>query len=229
MNELRVVVVEPVYQINMGYIARASKNFNIKRLSIVNPRCNYKGKEAIKYSKHARELLEGATVFKSIGDATKGTFIVGTTAIWRKTGRAFYNVYTPEGLLKLVKKNGIRKVSILIGRDNTGLTKDELAGCDANVFIPASDEYPALNISHALAIMLYVFSDTMHWKGQPSAPGYKEIERINKLFKDLVWKKKGIRDKKAVAMSFRHIVMRAAPTRKEIGALSVALSPKSDR
>ncbi len=226
----RVVIVEPIYQINLGYIARISKNFGIKRLNLVNPKCKYKGKEAIKYSKHARELLENAKLFGSIDSAVKGTFVLGTTAIWRKTGEAFFNVYPLERFMKLVKKNRIRDISILIGRDNIGLTKAELAKCDATIFIPASDDYPALNISHALGILLYAFS-SMNVKDQVGnvSATPDEIERVKLLFTRLIAKRKDIRDKKAVAMSFEHILKRSSPTKKEASALSVALSPKYNR
>jgi TrmH family RNA methyltransferase len=229
MKELRIVIVEPIYQVNLGYIARICKNFGVRRLNLVNPRCKYKGNEAIKYSKHARGLLENAVVFKSIAQATKGTFVVGTTALWRKTGKAFYNVYTPDKLLQLTKKNKISRLSVLIGRDNTGLTKEELAGCDATVFIPTDGEYSALNISHALAIILYSFSDYLVKTGkdmESNAADYKDIERISKLFKMIISKRKDIRDKRAVTMAFDHLIKRSAPTKKELAALSVALSPK---
>ncbi len=226
MKEIRIVLVEPMYQINLGYIARVAKNFGITSLSLVNPKCSYRGKQAIKYSKHARELLQRAKLFRSIGAATRGTFVMGTTAIWRKTGSSFYNVYDPRKALGLIKRNRISRVSILIGRDNIGLTKEELEGCDATVFIPTSDEYPAMNISHALAVLLYAFSSGEKWKDQPGAPSRKEVGRVSRLFEMMVSRRKDIRDKKAVTMAFNHIIKRSAPTKKELGALSVALSPR---
>ncbi len=231
MNKLKVVIVEPVYQINLGYIARALKNFGINELNLVRPKCNYKGKDAIKYSKHARDLLQGARIFKSIDEATKGSFVVGTTALWEKTGKSFHNVYMPEDLLKLIKKNGITNVSVLIGRDDTGLTKEELAGCDANIFIPTNQEYSALNISHALAIILYAFSEYLTDKNRLErfAADSKDLNRINKLFKLLLSKRNDIRDKRAVALAFSHIISRSLPTKKELGALSVALSPRAKK
>lgn len=228
--QLRVIIVEPIYQINLGYIARVSKNFGVNELTLINPKCKYKGKEAIKYSKHAHDLLTNAKISNSIAKATKGTFVVGTTAIWRKTGEAFHNVYSLDRLIGMVKRNKIRKVSLLIGRDNIGLTKEELAMCDATAFIETDDKYPALNISHALGIMLYAFSGlTKETSIASMSARPEELKRIEKLFTLMISKRKDIRDKKAVTMAFEHIVNRAAPTQKEIGALSVALSPRRKR
>ena len=67
---LKVAVMEPKYQQNLGYIARVCRNFGVDTLVLINPRCDHKGKEAIKYSKHAADILKGARVLKRIGDST---------------------------------------------------------------------------------------------------------------------------------------------------------------
>ena len=59
---LKVIVVEPRYQVNLGYIARVSKNFGVQRLFFVKPRTPLAGKRAVMFAKHGRELLESAKV-----------------------------------------------------------------------------------------------------------------------------------------------------------------------
>ena len=70
--EVKVILVEPKYQINLGYIARTAMNFGVRRLFLVNPRTDPKGKTALMYAKHARSLLENARTYKSLDDATEG-------------------------------------------------------------------------------------------------------------------------------------------------------------
>jgi len=53
---LRLVIVSPKYQMNVGYIARIAKNFGIEKLHIVKPRANIVGKKAIMFSKHAQRI-----------------------------------------------------------------------------------------------------------------------------------------------------------------------------
>lgn len=226
--EIRVVAIEPLYQINLGYTARISKNFGVKRIILVNPRCNYTGNEAIKYSKHARDVLAKATIVKSMEAGTKGTFVVGTTAISGKTGSAFHNAYSIEEVISMVRKNGIRKISIVIGRDDTGLTKEELSKCDATIHIDAESDYAALNISHALAIILYEFAKIRKKDGTPKEEraGSGEMLRMSKLFRRFIAARKDIRDKGSVEMAFNHILKRSSPTKKELAAISVAISPK---
>jgi TrmH family RNA methyltransferase len=229
-ESVRVVLVEPKYQINLGYIARALKNFGMGRLYIVNPRCDHNGKTAIKYAKHAHDLLENAAICRSIKEATKGTVVVGTTAIWHKSHRSFLNVYSAE---KAASMYSSQKVSILIGRDDTGLTKEELSECSANIFINANRDYPVLNISHALAIILYEFTkDRMKREHAHMGRFFatsEEKERAFELFRRLIRARKDIKRKDAVLRAFRHVIDRSVPTRKEINALAIALSDKTSK
>jgi TrmH family RNA methyltransferase len=229
---LEVAVMEPKYQQNLGYISRVSKNFGIERLIIINPRCNYRGKEAIKYSKHARELLEKAKILGSMKELD-ADFIIGTTGIWHKTNASYYNVYGIDkipGFVKRIRSAGIRVV-LLLGRDDTGLSREELRNCDATLFIPTSKDYPVLNISHALAIILSCIAEkgkTGHEFINGLYADSKQQINLFRLFEKSLESKGKIRDRKSVLMAFRHIVRRSVPTRKEISALSIALAPERE-
>jgi TrmH family RNA methyltransferase len=226
-----VAIMEPKYQVNLGYIARVLKNFGIERVYLINPRCNYKGKDAIKYSKHAHALLEHAKLAKSIAEATKGAFVLGTTGIWSKTDRSFHNAYLLQNAGRMLKNASLNKrIVLLIGRDDTGLSKRELRECDATIFIGAGKNYPVLNISHALAIILYELTRARYGREY----GFMEAlyadashqKMALTLFKRLIKNNKSIRDKESVAMAFKHVLSRAVPTKKEINAIAIALSGK---
>lgn len=228
MSNIEVAVMEPKYQVNLGYIARVAKNFGVERLILINPRCNYKGKDAIKYSKHARMLLESATILKTL-KALDSALIIGTTGIWQKTDSSYYNVYGLKEIEKFLKKRDLKKskITLLLGRDDTGLSKEELRLCDATIFIETSKEYPILNISHALAIMLYSLTDTKNWDYNLTTRIYadsKYQQNLLKLFGQLVDSNPKIRDKKSVKLALRHILRRANPTKKEINALAIAFA-----
>ena len=228
MPKIEVAVMEPKYQVNLGYIARVSKNFDVHKLLLINPRCNYKGKNAIKYSKHAHELLEKAKICKSIKQIDKG-LIIGTTGIWHKTGESFYNIYKLDEIKSMVAKAEAsdKTITILLGRDDTGLSKDELRECDATIALETSNEYPILNISHALAILLYGLSSKRTARKNTALYADSTYQkRIFELFGMLVRDNPKIRDKKSVNMAFRHVIRRSMPTKKEINALSIALAPK---
>ncbi len=232
MNPMRleVAVMEPLYQINLGYIARTMKNFGLSKLYLINPRCNHLGKQAIQYSKHAREILESAKICKGTGQIGADALLIGTTGVWRKASSSLRNVYSLKAASRFVQRNSRagRRIVLLLGRDDTGLSKEELRSCDATVFINADKAYPILNISHALAIVLYALSEAALEKEYTFMNTFyadaKYQARVVTLFKRMIARDANIKDKSTVAMAFRHVLTRAVPTRKEINALAVALS-----
>ncbi|MGD0510326.1 MAG: RNA methyltransferase [Candidatus Micrarchaeaceae archaeon] len=227
MEGIEVAIMEPKYQINLGYIARVSKNFGVRKLLLINPRCNHLGKEAIKYSKHARDLLEGARICRGMSSMNKG-LIIGTTGIWHKTGNAFYNLYRLDDVGRMARRAQSmgKKVTILLGRDDTGLSKEELRHCDATISLETDANYPILNISHALAIILHAMKAAKAARRMETPPDAAYQNRLFSLFKMMVGSNKRIRDKQSVNMAFAHVVRRAMPTRKEINALSIAIAPQ---
>jgi len=216
--QVRVVLVSPEYQQNIGYCCRVMKNFGFKELFIVSPGCEI-GQEAIKYSKHAADVLKNSKIVQSLRAATKGCgMIVGTTAI-RKLGKELTREsITPEELAERLK--GSRgKIALLVGREGTGLSREELRECDAVVRIEANPEYGTLNISHALAILLYELSKD---KSEPAVEAMGENERnlLLKYFNSLVdSNKQGVRNSGTIKLSFKRILGRGVKSKFEAMAM----------
>ncbi|MGC8776629.1 MAG: RNA methyltransferase [Candidatus Micrarchaeia archaeon] len=217
---MKLIIVSPKYQMNVGYIARLAKNFGIEKLHIVKPRANIKGKKAIMFSKHAHALLENASIYESLENAIKGCdIVIGTTGLIKKANpnvRKFYYADELEGLCK--GKN----VCLVIGRDDTGLTSEELDLCDVVAYIPTSKDYPVLNISHAVAILLFLLRRNAFKESKKVEKEYmREKEILIRLFENAI-KNKRIRDKKHVARIFRKIINRAEPNMHELRSLMLA-------
>jgi tRNA/rRNA methyltransferase len=227
MRSLKLVIVSPKYQINMGYIARTASNFGIKKLYLVNPRCNYSGQTALKYAKHGMHLLKSAKILKSVSEVKKGSLMVGTTGVHSKSGSAAGNIYKLDDAVGLIAKNK-GDVALLIGREDTGLTLGELRECDIIAFIPADDKYPVLNISHAIAIMLYSLTKEKGNASYDFSPGYASAEdkgRLADLFDRFIAARGDIKNKKGVSGAFRRLLMKSTPTKTELNSIAVAISP----
>jgi tRNA/rRNA methyltransferase len=228
--DIKVIVVSPKYQVNLGYIARVSKNFGIGRLFFVRPRTKTTGKKSIMYAKHARELLEKAKSFRTFDDAIKDCdFVIGTTGIWEKARSDFNKVYMLEDVVRGLSKRRTGKrgrIGLVIGRDDTGLTIEELGKCDIVAYIGTNPEYPVLNISHALAIMLYALTrgklSRKPEKMLVQPPTRKELEHLYSVFYSTM-DGKSIRNRKAVMNVFRRTISSAQPSRQEVHALITAL------
>jgi len=150
-----VVLVEPVYEINIGQVARTMKNFGFRELVMVNPLVPI-DKSAAVFASHARDILDNARLVDSLDLALKGVELrVATTALAAKSPHNLTRGSIPVSELAERIAEHPRTTAIIFGRDPTGLTNSEISKCDMVVTIPAHPDYPTLNISHAAAIILY--------------------------------------------------------------------------
>ena len=151
---LRVVLVEPEGEINIGFVARVMNNFSFKDLVLVNPKVNVE--EALPYASHGDEVLRNATVCRSIDEAIKGCSLVAATSSKVSVGEDLLRVpVTVKDFARKVTELKDENVAILFGRESVGLTREEIGKSHILVTIPASKDYPSLNLSHAVAIVLY--------------------------------------------------------------------------
>ena len=153
---IRVVLVEPERQGNVGGIARAMKNFGLSELYIVNPKEGI-GDEARAYASHAVDVLESSVIVDSLEEALKGVnYVVGTTAKPAKSPSNLRRIAIfPEELARKLASAPEGVTAILFGRESVGLLNRELDLCDVVVTIPASPQYPVLNVVTAAAIIFY--------------------------------------------------------------------------
>ncbi|MBN1455869.1 MAG: RNA methyltransferase [Methanomicrobia archaeon] len=156
--DVRVILVEPKLAENIGAVARVLKNFGFSELYLVNPPAF--DEKMFWVASHADDVLRASTVVSSLDDAIAGTnLVVGTTA---KTGISASRhlrkpLFSPRELVATLADGGAGGglLALLFGPEDRGLLNDELVHCDLLVSIPTSTAYPVLNLSHAVAIVLY--------------------------------------------------------------------------
>ena len=219
MNSFPVCIMEPTYPINLGYIARVMKNFGFSELFIINPQV--KLSDAYPFASHGRDLIDSAVIFRNLKELTKNfDIIVGTTAILgtRSSNIGRDSIPAEELSAKLTASKG--KACVLLGRDTTGLTAEELELCDLVVTIEAFGGYRTLNISHALAIILYEFSKAKYSRSREIA-SRDERDRVTTYVSELcgLLSIPGYK-KKIIVNSLRKIFGRANPTPREINVLN---------
>ncbi len=230
---LRLVLVSPKYQLNVGYAARVAANFGVDDIAFVRPRARIRGKKAIMYAKHSRDLLARAKVFGTLPEAVKGyDIVIGTTGIVEKAKSGFSRavLLSDLGSGKRIGRSLAKagSIAVVMGRDDTGLTKEEMEMCDYAAYIGTNPDYPVMNITHALAVILYQLTRGSYsarysyLKGNKSCMDGSE-EMLFRLFGKIVDGKKSIRNKKAVKKVFREIIRAYMPDEKEMHALITAL------
>jgi TrmH family RNA methyltransferase len=127
------------------------KNFGLKELILINPKCSKNSKTAHNRAKHAQDILNNSKV-KTWSYLKRFDYLIGTTA---KIGTD-YNIsrspITPSQLSSVIPN---KKVGLIFGRESSGLTNEEISRCDFIVTIPTSPKYPSMNLSHSAAILFY--------------------------------------------------------------------------
>ncbi|MBI4441099.1 TrmJ/YjtD family RNA methyltransferase [Candidatus Woesearchaeota archaeon] len=146
---LDIILLEPKEPGNIGAIARVMKNFGFSSLVLVNPQCDYRSVTARNRAKHAQDVLAGAKIVPAVG---RYHTLIGTTG---RLGTDYNLSRSPLAPKQVALLSLPRKAGLLFGREGIGLTNKEIMRCDFLVSIPASPEYPVLNVSHAVAIVLY--------------------------------------------------------------------------
>ena len=151
-----VVVVEPETPGNVGTIARAMKNFGLSDLKLVDPPELDPDGEAYGFAGHAREDVLPNAEEVTFDEIVENYHTVGCTAITGEDSRRHvrFPFKTPVELrdsLATVETH----TALVFGREGRGLHNREIERLDEICSIPASGEYPVLNLGQAATILLY--------------------------------------------------------------------------
>jgi tRNA (cytidine32/uridine32-2'-O)-methyltransferase len=173
-NLINIVLVETSHPGNIGSVARAMKTMGLARLSLVNPR-KFPSGEANALSGNATDVLDNATVYSSIEEAIKDSTYVYATSSRNRTIQ-WPTLNSEQAAVTICdQSNNEKGVSILFGREDRGLTNEELQLANTHIEIPANPEYPVLNLAMSTQILCYEIFKASHITNK----------KANKIFKFL--------------------------------------------
>jgi tRNA/rRNA methyltransferase len=153
LEKIAIVLVEPREPGNIGAAARAMANMGLSRLVLVRPP-DHLVADAFRMALAARPILESAIVVDDLAQALAGFgFVAGTT---RRRGAGRRGRVTPRQLAaELPALAAANDVAILFGREDSGLTNDELQYCQRLVTIPSSEGFGSLNLAQSVLATAY--------------------------------------------------------------------------
>jgi tRNA (cytidine32/uridine32-2'-O)-methyltransferase len=153
LDNIRIVLVNTSHPGNIGGVARAMKNMGLSRLCLVEPR-QYPDEQANWRAASAVDILDNAVVTQNLEQAIGDCqFVVGTSARER---RIPWPLLDPRQCAQRIDSlSGQEQVAILFGREDRGLTNDELKVCNLHLNIPTSEAYSSLNLAMAVQIVCY--------------------------------------------------------------------------
>ncbi len=224
LSRIVVVVVEPETPGNVGFVARAMANFGVSRLRLVGNDCRNE-EEARRFAVHAVNVLESATVHEDLRGA-----LHDTVAAWAATARVGSNLSVTRAVVPLQRlpdpTSLVGDVALVFGRESSGLTNNEIDLCDLAFSIPTSPAYASMNLSHAVAVVLYhIYSKYAprppRRPTQQRAATREEREQVCKFFDEVV-DMLGFKEFKVPIAKrvFRNLVGRAYMTGREVTTLT---------
>ena len=151
---LIVVLVEPSGPINIGSVARLCKNFSVHELRLVSPKCDYLNQEAKRMAVRGVNILKKAIVYEDLNSALSDCSRIIATCGRKEHGDIPLNS-NKEALCWALKSKREETIALVFGREDRGLSNEELLKANKVISLNTSENYPSLNLSHAVAIILH--------------------------------------------------------------------------
>lgn len=225
---ITIICVDPQDEGNIGAIARLMENFDIKDLIVVNtghapgkPTINHLSQTALDRASHAKDILKKARLYKTVKEAVaQFDYVLGTTALVGVDYNLKRTPLTPREIAPKIKELEKNNIALMFGREDHGLSNDELALCDMTITIPASKKSPVMNLSHACAVVLYELFSSSSSENQikPKAmASKKEFDQMNKMISEILdnMKLTALGKKENQELLWKRIFAKSFMTRRE--------------
>lgn len=216
-ENIRIVLVSPIYGGNVGSVCRAMMNMGLSDLVIAAPREEFNSFDAMKWSYSARSIWEShrvcSTLREAVADCNRVAGATVREGLYRQDSR------TPREWAPILLDSAREgRVALVFGPENNGLSNDDVAHCTELIRIPSSDAYPSLNLSHAVMVCayeMYIASGTFvdSRDKDPEAPSELR-ERMYDMWRDALLKIGFMDEEKAdhMMMALRRILSRGKLT-----------------
>ena len=158
-NNISFILHQPQLSENIGACARAIKNFNFKKLIIVNPKPIFPNDKILATSVGAKDLIIKTKIYKSLESAVKKVdYVIATSARFRNKNIKHIRLND----LKKIDFN--KKVAFLFGSEASGLSNNEISYANYTMQIPTNPDYKSLNLSHSVIIIAHTIANIISLK-----------------------------------------------------------------
>ncbi|HEX6592114.1 MAG TPA: tRNA (cytosine(32)/uridine(32)-2'-O)-methyltransferase TrmJ [Moraxellaceae bacterium] len=153
LANVRIVLVNTTLPANIGAAARAMKTMGLTDLCLVEPKI-FPSAEATSLASGASDVLARARVVATLEEAVADcSLVIGTSARSRTIPWPLMDARQAGEAVRL--ESAQQHVAIVFGREDRGLTNEELQRCNYHVCIPTDEEYGVLNVAAAVQVLAY--------------------------------------------------------------------------
>ena len=147
-NNISFILHKPQLSENIGACARAIKNFNFKKLVLVDPKPTFPNDKILATSVGAKDIINQSKKYDSLDRAiSKIDIVIATSARFRNKNIKHINLND----LKKIDFN--KKIGFLFGSEASGLSNNEISYANYTLQIPTNPDFKSLNLSHSLIII----------------------------------------------------------------------------
>ena len=158
-SNISFILNKPQLSENIGACARAIKNFNFKKLIIVNPKPAFPNDKILATSVGAKEIIINTKVYKDLESVVnKFDYLIATTSRFRNKNLKHIN------LNDLNKIDFNKKIGFLFGSEASGLSNNEISYANCTMQIPTNSKFKSLNLSHSTIIIAQFVSSLIKLK-----------------------------------------------------------------
>ncbi len=159
MSSVTFILHKPQLSENIGACARAIKNFNFNKLSIIDPKPLFPNDKIVATSVGAKEIIKNCKVYDNLESSIKKIdYLVATSARFRNKNIKHIN------LNDLSKLDFNKRIGFLFGSEASGLSNREIIYANCTMQIPTNPNFKSLNLSHSVIIVAQVVSSLIKLK-----------------------------------------------------------------
>jgi tRNA/rRNA methyltransferase len=163
-----IVLVEPQLGENIGFAARAMLNCGLSDLRLVQPRDGWPNPKALAAASGADQVIAQARVFESVEAATADLRrLYASSARLREMVKPIATPRHAAAEMRAAIGRGER-VGVLFGPERMGLTSDQLALADAQIYVPLNPAFASLNLGQAVLLIGYEW-----WQSASDFPAHR--------------------------------------------------------
>lgn len=155
LSHVRIVMVNTTLPANIGSALRAMKTMGLSKLILVAPK-TYPHPDIDALAAGATDLIEQIEIVSTLEDAIQDCHLVfGTSARSRTIPWPLLDARPAAEKSLQAVLNDQQEVAIVFGREDRGLTNEELALANYHVTIPVNNDYGVLNVAQAIQVICY--------------------------------------------------------------------------
>ena len=231
LENVRIVLVNTSHTGNIGSVCRAMKTMGLSDLVLVDP-VQEPDSHASALAAGATDILGNAKIVPELKDAIADCQLTIATSARSRT-LSWPMLEPRECGKKVVEEGQNAKVALVFGRENSGLTNEELQQCQFHVHIPSNPDYSSLNLAMAVQTLCYEirmhFLDSQQAQFEPSDVEYPNSEQLEGFYTHLeqALTKTGFIVKQhpgQVMAKLRRLLNRARPESHELNILRGVLA-----